>query len=61
MRRLLVVLLCVGGLAGCSESPDFTVHEPGQYKGSMDPLLQQQAASRNEVLAKRFNLVQADR
>jgi len=26
-------------LVGCYEDPDVTVYEPGEYKGSKDPLL----------------------
>ena len=48
-------------LAGCWESTDVTVHEPGKYKGAKDPLLSQQASSRTESLRQRFQLVQADR
>ncbi|MGI9335652.1 MAG: hypothetical protein ACR2RL_21105 [Gammaproteobacteria bacterium] len=47
------------GLGGCLESADVTVHEPGKYKGSADPLLDE--SSRDEVLEKRFQLVQVDR
>ena len=47
------------GLGGCLESADVTVHEPGKYKGSVDPLLSQ--SSRDDVLQKRFQLVQTDR
>lgn len=49
------------GLTGCWESSDVTLHEAGEYKGTQDPLLNQQASSRTESLKKRFQLVQADR
>ena len=48
-------------LSGCWESSEVTVHEAGKYKGSADPLMAQQAASRSEALKKRFQLVQTDR
>jgi len=60
-RVLGLGLLCAAGLAGCWEDADVTVHEPGEYKGSEDPLLNQQASSRAESLEKRFQLVQTDR
>ena len=49
------------GLAGCWDSTDVTVHNPGEYKGEQDPLLAQSASSRAETLTKRFQLVQIDR
>jgi hypothetical protein len=49
------------GLAGCWDSTEVTVHNPGEYKGEQDPLLAQSASSRAETLTKRFQLVQADR
>ena len=60
------LLMAVGvvatlGLTGCWEDPEVTLHEPGEYKGTRDPLLNQQAAARTEALQKRFQLVQADR
>jgi len=49
-------------VSGCYESADVTVHEPGQYKGMKDPLLDAKStAEREEVLQKRFQLVQVDR
>jgi hypothetical protein len=48
-------------LAGCWESPEITVAEPGKYKGKSDPLMQQQATARGDTLKKRFQLVQTDR
>ncbi|MDH3691863.1 MAG: hypothetical protein OEU36_20675 [Gammaproteobacteria bacterium] len=57
----VAALFVVMGLSGCWESTDVTVHEPGQYKGVSDPLLQQSAASRAETLQQRFEMVQVDR
>lgn len=49
-------------LTGCYESTDVTVHEQGKYKGRKDPLLDAKStAEREEVLQKRFQLVQVDR
>ena len=47
-------------LAGCYEDPKVTLHEPQVYKGDKDPLTSD-AASRQEELRKRFELVQIDR
>ena len=47
-------------VAGCYESTEVTLHEPGAYRGEKDPLLAD-AASRQEALRKRFELVQLDR
>ena len=58
---LLVVLTASVGLSACWDSADIVVHKAGQYKGQDDPLLDQQAASREEALKKRFQLVQVDR
>ncbi|NIR31991.1 MAG: hypothetical protein GWN84_22335 [Gammaproteobacteria bacterium] len=55
---LAAVLLALGG---CYETNEVTVHQPGEYKGKSDPLLEQQASAREESLQKRFELVQTDR
>ena len=48
--------------SGCYESTSVTVHKQGEYKGVQDPLLDAKAtAEREEVLQKRFQLVQVDR
>ena len=49
------------GVAGCWDSTEVTVHNPGEYKGAQDPLLAQSASARTETLMKRFQLVQVDR
>ena len=49
------------GLAGCWDSTEVTVHNPGQYKGEKDPLLAQPASARTGTLTERFELVQMDR
>lgn len=55
-------LAAVVALAGCYEDTDVVVHEPGEYKGMRDPLQDPKAtADRQDTLAKRFSLVQADR
>ena len=57
-----VLLAGVVLLAGCYEDTDVVVHEQGDYKGMRDPLQDPKAtASREEELAKRFQLVQVDR
>jgi len=57
----LAVLAAAALVAGCYETADVTVHEPGEYKGNQDPLTKQQATARAEQLRKRFELVQIDR
>ena len=55
-------LACATALSGCWESSDVTVHRQGTYKGAMDPLLDKEAtAKREDILKKRFQLVQVDR
>ena len=56
-----MAVVSVVALAGCYETADVTVHEPGKYKGGSDPLLQQQATAREEALRKRFEVGQLDR
>lgn len=50
------------GMAGCSESENVTLHEPGVYKGTVDPIVEKQgSAEQQERLVQRFNMVQTDR
>lgn len=49
------------GLAGCWDSTDVTVHNPGEYKGPPDPLLAQSASARAGTLNERFQRGQVDR
>ena len=49
------------GLAGCWDSTEVTVHNPGEYKGPPDPLLAQSASARAGTLNERFQRGQADR
>jgi uncharacterized lipoprotein YajG len=60
-RAVLGVMAASVMLTGCWEEPTVTLHKPGEYKGSPDPLLNQQASARSEQLQKRFELVQMDR
>ena len=58
----IAVLASAVAMTGCYESSDVTVHRQGQFKGAKDPLLDAKAtAEREEVLQKRFQLVQVDR
>ena len=57
----VAAMLVAAGLAGCWDSTEVTVHNPGQYKGQKDPMLAQSASARTETLTKRFQLVQVDR
>ncbi len=49
-------------LTGCSEATDVTLHEPGVYKGSPDPLLEKSRGEGfGEQLRERLKMVQTDR
>jgi hypothetical protein len=53
---------CLIGLAGCYESPDVTLYEPGEYKGKEDPLLTQaRSAQHEQELRERLLSGQTDR
>ncbi|MEZ5585200.1 MAG: hypothetical protein R3F37_22820 [Candidatus Competibacteraceae bacterium] len=55
---LLAVLL----LTGCSEPPTIEIHEPGVYKGKIDPLLDRSGSSELETqLRERLTQIQTDR
>jgi hypothetical protein len=62
MKRIYsisAVFIVLMGLAGCSyESREVTMHKPGVYKGTEDPLL---ARQHQQELIDRFKLVQTDR
>ena len=62
MKKILYImalLLTFTGLSACSEEPrDFTYYQPGEYKGTVDPLLNKDL---HEELNNRFMLVQTDR
>ena len=63
-RRALTIAVLAGAVmaSGCWESTDVTIAEAGKFKGKKDPLLDAKStAERQEVLQKRFQLVQADR
>jgi len=54
--------MSVGLAAGCTEQVDVTLHEPGVYKGSPDPLLAKQKDPQHQkALEERFRQVQWDR
>ncbi len=49
-------------LTACAERAEVTLHEPGVYKGSVDPLLaQQQNPEQIQTLQDRFAKGQSDR
>jgi hypothetical protein len=64
-RRGALTIAAIAGaviVSGCYETADVTQHTPGQFKGAKDPLLDAKStAEREEVLQKRFQLVQVDR
>ena len=54
-----VLLLIFIGFTACSDDPrEFSIHEPGEYKGKEDPLL---AEGEHQELKDRFMKVQAAR
>ena len=58
----IAVLASAVIMSGCYESSGVVVHEPGEFKGKKDPLLDAKStAEREEILQKRFQMVQADR
>ncbi len=58
----VAVLASAVVISGCYETTDVTIHKQGEYKGMNDPLLDAKStAEREEVLQKRFQLVQVDR
>lgn len=64
LRTLRTVLLVAGVavVAGCYRPADVTVYEPGEYKGTDDPLLAKMATEEHKaVLRERLQAVQADR
>ncbi|KPK58975.1 MAG: hypothetical protein PVI25_05820 [Gammaproteobacteria bacterium] len=61
VTTLAATLLVLVSLTGCYESTSVTLHEPGVYKGSDDPLLALDDQAQEEALRKRFEEGQAPR
>jgi hypothetical protein len=64
MRKVTVALLIMASFAmgGCYEDTDITLHDPGVYRGTTDPLLAKQANPEQQaILAARFLKGQSDR
>ena len=59
--RTAAAVVLAAGLAGCWDSTEVTVHNPGEYKGPPDPLLAQSASARAGTLNERFQRGQVDR
>ena len=65
-RRPLAMVLALAllpmSLTACAERANVTLHEPGVYKGGVDPLLaQQQNPQQIQTLQERFAKGQSDR
>lgn len=59
---MVLAVLSLGFAAGCTDKADVTLHEPGVYKGSSDPLLaKEKTAEHQEALEDRFLMGQSDR
>lgn len=58
-----VAVLGLALLVGCAEEPPVVeIHEPGEYKGKLDPLLNKAGTAEHEGrLRERFRMVQTDR
>ena len=61
VTRTAAAAVLAAGLAGCWDSTEVTVHNPGEYKGPPDPLLAQSASARAGTLNERFQRGQVDR
>ena len=60
-KPVLMGMVAVG-LTGCLEEPEVEIHEPGQYIGVRDPLLDKSGTPEfRQQLANRLNQVQTDR
>jgi hypothetical protein len=59
----LSAILGAVGLSGCYDTaPPVNLHEPGAYKGQVDPLVKKSATAQfDEQLEQRFKMVQTDR
>jgi hypothetical protein len=62
MKPLIGIVAAMTLLAGCGDSTSVAIHQPGQYKGPRDPLLDTTVTSEHrERLANRLEMVQTDR
>ena len=60
-RSLLFAAGLLFGLSGCYQDADVVLHEPGVYKGAVDPLMGKPARDRESSLSERFSQIQIDR
>ncbi len=59
---LLIMALVMAVMGACYESPGVALHEPGVYKGTVDPLLaKQRSPEQQKILRERFAQIQTDR
>lgn len=59
---MMALLALMSLLAGCYESTDATIYEPGVYKGKDDPLLKKLQDKKFQAdLEQRFKMGQTDR
>jgi hypothetical protein len=59
MKYCLLIITLLG-LTACYEDTDVTLHQPGVYKGKVDPHTQTKE-ERQAILQKRLSQVQTDR
>ena len=62
IQLLAAGVAMVAVVAACYESPDVSLHEPGQYLGKTDPLVEKMKSEDfRRQLVDRFKEVQTDR
>ncbi|MCK4866344.1 MAG: hypothetical protein KAT06_13080 [Gammaproteobacteria bacterium] len=64
LKQLSVFILLVSSmlLTACYDEVGVTIHEAGEYKGPVDPLVNaSRSTAHKERLRKRFDMVQTDR
>lgn len=64
LKQLSIFILLVSSmlLTACYDDVGVTLYEAGEYKGTIDPLVEtSKSAAHKERLRKRFDMVQTDR
>ena len=59
---IMTMLVSSMMLTGCYDDVGVSLHEPGAYKGVVDPLVEaSKSSAHKERLRERFDMVQTDR
>lgn len=64
LKQVSIMILLVSSvlLSGCYDDVNVTLYEAGEYKGTIDPLVEaSKSTAYKERLRKRFDMVQTDR